>query len=82
MIFLRTGLATFKPSARAGGEGTLLALVVADLDERHAHFVRAGATVVTPPETEPWGERVCQDEDPNGFIVLSNSSSGYDTPLN
>jgi uncharacterized glyoxalase superfamily protein PhnB len=28
-----------------------------------------GASVVTPPETEPWGERFCQFRDPNDVIV-------------
>lgn len=28
----------------------------------------AGATVVTEPETEPWGERFSQYADPNGII--------------
>ena len=71
VIFLRTGLATFKPAHRPGaaGEGTLLVFVVENLDELHARFVREGATVVTAPETEPWGERFCQYEDPNGLIV-------------
>jgi uncharacterized glyoxalase superfamily protein PhnB len=25
--------------------------------------------VVTPPETEPWGERYVQYRDPNGLII-------------
>ncbi|MCA0252345.1 MAG: VOC family protein [Actinobacteria bacterium] len=71
VIFLQTGLATFKPAHRAGtaGEGLLLVFVVDDIDAAHQRFADAGATVVTRPETEPWGERFSQYEDPNGIIV-------------
>ena len=71
VIFLRTGLPTFKPAARAGaaGEGLLLAFVVESVDEEFARLVAAGAPVVTAPETEPWGERYCQVADPNGLTV-------------
>lgn len=71
VIYLRTGLASFKPAHRAGsaGDGLLLALVVEQLDELHQELQAAGVTVVTPPETEPWGERFSQYEDPNGIIV-------------
>ncbi len=71
VIFLQTGLATFKPADRAGtaGEGLLLAFVVDDLDAVHQQWVADGATVVTAPETEPWGERFSQYRDPNGIIV-------------
>lgn len=71
VIFLRTGLATFKPADRAGsaGEGLLLVLVVDGLDDLHGGLEAAGVPVVTPPETEPWGERFSQYRDPNGLIV-------------
>lgn len=70
IIFLATGLATFKPSEIAGpaGQGLLLVFVVDDLDEQFKRIEKAGARVVTPPETEPWGERYCQFADPNGLI--------------
>lgn len=70
LIFLATGLATFKPAERAGaaGDGLLLVFVVDDLDERFDRIASSGARVVTPPETEPWGERFCQFADPNGLI--------------
>jgi uncharacterized glyoxalase superfamily protein PhnB len=71
VVYLRTGLASFKPAHRAGssGEGLLLAFVVDDIDAAFAAVRDAGAKVVTEPETEPWGERFCQFEDPNGIIV-------------
>ena len=46
----------------------LLAFVVEGLDAEFARIAGAGAAVVTPPETEPWGERFCQFADPNGIV--------------
>lgn len=71
VVYLRTGLPTFKPAHRAGsaGDGLLLAFVVDDVDAAFDAVRTGGATVVTAPETEPWGERYCQFEDPNGIIV-------------
>lgn len=71
IVFLRTGLGTFKPAHRAGdaGEGMLLVFVVDGLDQVHESIAAAGARVITEPETEPWGERYCQYEDPNGLII-------------
>ena len=70
LIFLQTGLPTFRPEEIAGsaGQGTLLVFVVDDLDAAFARIAAAGARVVTPPETEPWGERYCQFADPNGLV--------------
>jgi predicted enzyme related to lactoylglutathione lyase len=70
IIFLETGLATFRPQEIAGsaGQGTLLVFVVDDIDAEFARIGAAGARVITPPETEPWGERYCQFADPNGII--------------
>lgn len=70
VVFLRTGLATFKPARIAGsaGRGTLLVLEVDELDHEFARIRDAGAEVVTEPETEPWGERYCQLADPNGVV--------------
>ena len=71
VIFLRTGLPTFRPAHRAGsaGDGLLLVFVVDDVDAVYDTVRAAGAPAVRPPETEPWGERYCQFEDPNGIIV-------------
>jgi len=70
IVLLATGLATFKPRQIAGpaGQGMLIAFVVDDLDREHERLVSAGVQVVTPPETEPWGERFSQYVDPNGLI--------------
>lgn len=70
VIFLRTGLASFRPPEIAGpaGQGTLLVFVVEDIDAEFARIAASGARVVTEPETEPWGERYCQFADGNGLI--------------
>lgn len=70
VIFLRTGLGTFRPPEVSGsaGQGLLLVLVVDDLDDQFARIAAEGARVVTPPETESWGERYCQFADPNGLV--------------
>jgi uncharacterized glyoxalase superfamily protein PhnB len=70
LVFLATGLATFKPRHIAGpaGQGLLIAFVVDDLDAEHERLVAGGAAVVTAPETEPWGERYSQYADRNGII--------------
>lgn len=70
LIFLVTGLPTFKPAEVAGaaGQGLLIVLVVDNLDEEFDRIARTGARVITPPETEPWGERFCQFGDANGLV--------------
>ena len=70
LIFLKTGLESFRPRRIAGsaGEGLLVALVVDDIDGEYERLRREGAPIVTPIETEPWGERYFQTEDPNGVV--------------
>ncbi|NLU82585.1 VOC family protein [Rhodococcus sp. HNM0569] len=70
VVFLRTGLESFKPASIAGpaGQGMLVAFVVDDVDAEFARVRDGGAQVVTEPETEPWGERYCQFADPNGIV--------------
>lgn len=70
LIFLRTGLESFKPERAAGsaGAGLLVVFEVEGIDEEYARLQEGGAPVVTPIETEPWGERYFQVEDPNGII--------------
>ena len=71
VIFLRTGLPTFKPAALAGhsADGLLLVFVVDDIDAEAARLGDAGVSFTTPIETEPWGERFFQVTDPNGIVI-------------
>ena len=59
LVFLRTGLETFRPREVAGSAGTglLVVFVVEDIDEQYERLRSAGVAVVTPIETEPWGGR-------------------------
>lgn len=70
LIFLRTGLGTFKPERIAGaaGMGLLIVFVVDDVDAQYERLRAAGVKIVTPIETEPWGERFFQMEDPSGIV--------------
>lgn len=69
LIYLQTGLPTFKPASAAGtADGLLVVFTVEDIDADYAHLVDHGVEVVTPIETEPWGERYFQMADPNGVI--------------
>jgi uncharacterized glyoxalase superfamily protein PhnB len=70
VIFLRTGLPTFKPeSAKGHADGLLLAFVVDDIDAEYERVQAEGVEITTPIETEPWGERYFQTADPNGVVV-------------
>jgi catechol 2,3-dioxygenase-like lactoylglutathione lyase family enzyme len=71
LIFLRTGLATFKPEAMRGrhADGVLVVFVVDDVDTEYARVRREGVPIATPLETEPWGERYFQMVDPNGVVI-------------
>jgi catechol 2,3-dioxygenase-like lactoylglutathione lyase family enzyme len=71
LIFLRTGLATFKPESMRDrhADGLLIAFVVDDVDAECARLLREGVAVTTPLQTEPWGERFFQVSDPNGLVV-------------
>ncbi len=56
LIYLRTGLSTFKPESAAGSaDGLLVVFTVSDIDADYARVVQQGVDVVTPIETEPWG---------------------------
>jgi catechol 2,3-dioxygenase-like lactoylglutathione lyase family enzyme len=71
LIFLRTGLASFKPEAMRDrhADGLLVAFVVDDVDAECARLESEGVDITTPLETEPWGERFFQVTDPNGVVV-------------
>jgi uncharacterized glyoxalase superfamily protein PhnB len=69
LIYLQVGLETFKPASAAGhADGLLVVFTVEDVDAEHDRLREEGATVLTPPETEPWGERYLQLADPNGVV--------------
>ena len=69
LIYLRTGLPTFKPVSAAGpADGLLVVFTVEDVDAAYARLQEQGVEIVTPIETEPWGERYFQMTDPNGVI--------------
>jgi catechol 2,3-dioxygenase-like lactoylglutathione lyase family enzyme len=71
LIFLRTGLESFKPIHLGGhqADGLLIVFVVEDIDREYARLQAEGVPITTPIETEPWGERFFQVTDPNGVVV-------------
>ena len=71
LIYLRTGLKSFKPESMRGrhADGVLVVFVVDDIDEEYARMQREGVQITTPIQTEPWGERFFQVTDPNGVVI-------------
>lgn len=71
LIFLQTGLPTFKPEFMQGhrADGLLIVFVVDDIDREYARLKSEGVSITTPIETESWGERFFQVTDPNGVII-------------
>ncbi|HEX6867913.1 MAG TPA: VOC family protein [Candidatus Limnocylindrales bacterium] len=71
IVYLRTGLATFKPDRLRGhdADGLLIVFVVDDVDAEYARLRAEGLEFTTPLETEPWGERYFQVSDPNGIVI-------------
>ncbi|WP_456513951.1 VOC family protein [Agrococcus sp. UYP33] len=49
--------------------GAALWIYVDDVDRSHRAALEAGATSVAEPELMPWGERVAQVRDPDGFLL-------------
>lgn len=69
LIYLRTGLPSFTPRSQAGTvSGLLVVFTVEDIDVEYGRLQAQGVDIVTPIETEPWGERYFQMRDPNGVI--------------
>jgi catechol 2,3-dioxygenase-like lactoylglutathione lyase family enzyme len=69
LIYLQTGLPSFKPQSQAGtASGMLVVFTVDDIDAEYSRLQAEGVDVATPIETEPWGERYFQMRDPNGVI--------------
>ena len=71
LVFLRTGLKSFKPThmREHRADGLLIAFVVDDIDTEYARLQAEGVPITTPIETEPWGERFFQVTDPNGVVI-------------
>jgi predicted enzyme related to lactoylglutathione lyase len=71
LIYLRTGLASFKPEQLRGSraDGLLIVFVVEDINGEYARIQSEGVPITTPIQTEPWGERFFQVADPNGVII-------------
>jgi predicted enzyme related to lactoylglutathione lyase len=70
LIFLRNGLPSFQPERMKGhrADGLLVAFVVDDIDDQYERLQREGVAILTPIETEAWGERYFQVADPNGVV--------------
>ncbi|HCF30589.1 MAG TPA: glyoxalase [Cyanobacteria bacterium UBA11049] len=71
LVFLRTGLESFKPLHMRGhrADGLLIVFVVDDIDGEYSRLQAEGVQISTPIETEPWGERFFQVTDPNGIVI-------------
>jgi catechol 2,3-dioxygenase-like lactoylglutathione lyase family enzyme len=71
LVYLRTGLSTFKPERlrERPADGLLIVFVVDDIDGEYARLQQEGVAITTPIETEPWGERFFQVTDPNGVTI-------------
>ncbi len=71
VIFLRSGLSSLQPERLKSedAQGLILAFVGEDIDTEYARLQAENAPIITPIQTEPWGERFFQLEDPNGVIL-------------
>ena len=71
LLYLRTGLESFKPDSMRGrhADGLLVVFVVDNIDEEYTRLQREGVQITTPIQTEPWGERFFQVTDPNGVVI-------------
>ena len=58
----------------------ILDFQVGDVDAEYERIAALGATVVTPPTTQPWGNRTMIFRDPGGNLVnvFSHAPSGGD----
>lgn len=71
LVFLRAGLASFRPAALRNrtADGLLVVLVVEGIDAEYERLREAGVPMTTEIQTEPWGERFFQVTDPNGIVI-------------
>lgn len=56
-----------EPAAQV--RGTMIALVVPDVDGQHERLVAGGASILKPLVTEPWGQRRVQLAGPEGLVI-------------
>ena len=70
LVYLRTGLPSFKPAALRGhrADGLLVVFVVDAIDAEYERLSTSGVPITTTIQTEPWGERFFQVTDPNGVV--------------
>ena len=71
LIYLRTGLESFKPESmrERHADGLLVVFVVENIDEEYTRLQQERVQITTPIQTEPWGERFFQVTDPNGVVI-------------
>ena len=54
---------------RRPASGVAVALVVADVNAQHAHFVNLGTTILQEPVDHPWGQRQLLVQGPDGVLI-------------
>lgn len=71
IIFLETGLSSLKPETLKyqDAKGLIIAFVVNNIDQEYKRIQDEDVSILTEIQTEPWGERFFQVEDPNGIII-------------
>ena len=70
VTFLRRGIDVLPERHRdRTAAGTILALVVDDLDAEHDRLRAEGVPITLAMQQEEWGERLFQVEDPNGVVI-------------
>jgi PhnB protein len=56
----------YRNPKRSGGSTVVVAVYVDDVDAHHQRARAAGATILSPPEDQPYGDRSYNAEDPEG----------------
>jgi uncharacterized glyoxalase superfamily protein PhnB len=62
---LAFGAADGRPSTTAAS----VWIYTDDLDAAHQALVAAGVTILSEPAEQPWGERVSDVADPDGYVI-------------
>ena len=70
VFFLGNGLLELSGRSEEPPQGVALWLQVRDIAAEHARLVAAGATVLRPPQPEPWGLVEMWIEDPDGIRIV------------